>query len=82
MENELTFTLGPVVIGISLITTWGIMLVITLIAWLSTRHLDMLPDTLQTTAEGIVAVIDEALPPSHRNMEGKSCLLFLRFGCF
>lgn len=61
MENELTFALGPVVIGLSIITTWGIMLVITLIAWLSTRHLDMLPSSVQTTAEGIVAAIDEAI---------------------
>jgi len=37
------------------------MLVITVIAWLSTRHLDMLPGSLQTTAEGIVAAIDEAI---------------------
>jgi len=61
MENELAFTLGPVEIGISLITTWGIMLAIALIAWLSTRHLDMLPDKLQTTVEGIVLTIDEAI---------------------
>jgi F-type H+-transporting ATPase subunit a len=61
MENELIFALGPVEIGTSLITTWGIMLVITLIAWLSTRHLDMLPGKLQTTVEGIVAAIDEAI---------------------
>ena len=61
MENEFTFALGPVVIGISIITTWGIMLVITAIAWLSTRHLDMLPGKLQTTVEGIVVAIDEAI---------------------
>ena len=61
MENEFTFALGPVVIGTSIITTWGIMLVITVIAWLSTRHLDMLPGKLQTTVEGIVAAIDEAI---------------------
>jgi F-type H+-transporting ATPase subunit a len=61
MENELAFTLGPVQIGVSLITTWGIMLAIALIAWLSTRHLDMLPDKLQTTVEGIVLTIDEAI---------------------
>jgi len=62
MENELTFALGPVAIGASVITTWGIMLVITLIAWLSSRHPDMLlPGKLQTTVEGIVAAIDEAI---------------------
>ncbi|HEY8037481.1 MAG TPA: F0F1 ATP synthase subunit A [Methylobacter sp.] len=61
MENEFTFALGPLVIGTSIITTWGIMLVITAIAWLSTRHLDMLPGTIQTIVEGIVATIDEAI---------------------
>lgn len=68
METEFTFTLGPVVIGMSIITTWGIMLVITAIAWLSTRHLAMLPGAVQTTAEGIVAAIDEtisAVAPEH-----------------
>ena len=61
MENEFSIALGPLVISISIITTWGIMLVITVIAWLSTRHLNMLPNSLQTTVEGIVAAIDEAV---------------------
>ena len=62
MENEFTFALGPVVIGTSIITTWGIMLVITVIAWLSTRHLDMmLPGKLQTTVEGVMVAIDKAI---------------------
>ncbi|MDD2659536.1 MAG: F0F1 ATP synthase subunit A [Methylococcales bacterium] len=61
MEHEFSFTLGPVTIGISIITTWGIMLVITMLAWLSTRRLEMLPGSLQTLVEGIVAAIDEAI---------------------
>ncbi|TAK64738.1 F0F1 ATP synthase subunit A [Methylobacter sp.] len=62
MENEFTFALGPLVIGTSIITTWGIMLAVAAIAWISTRRLDMLrPGTMQTTAEGIVATIDEAI---------------------
>jgi len=61
MESEFSFALGPMVINASVITTWGIMLVITVIAWLSTRHLDMLPGSLQTTVEGIVTAIDEAI---------------------
>jgi F-type H+-transporting ATPase subunit a len=61
MEHEFSFALGPLVIDISIITTWGIMLVITALAWLSTRHLELLPGSLQTTVEGIVAVIDEAI---------------------
>jgi F-type H+-transporting ATPase subunit a len=61
MENDFTFTLGSISIGLSLITTWGIMLIIAFIAWLSTRQLDMQPDSLQTTAESIVVVIDGAI---------------------
>lgn len=61
MENEFVFALGPVVIATSVATTWGIMLAVTAIAWLATRHLEMLPGTFQTIVEGIVAAIDEAI---------------------
>ena len=61
MENKFTFSFGPVEIDTSVITTWGIMLAISVIAWLSTRHLEMLPGKIQTTVEGIVAAIDEAI---------------------
>ncbi len=61
MENDFSYHIGPVVIGLSLITTWGIMLALTLIAWLSTRRLEIMPGILQTTVESIVAAIDEAI---------------------
>jgi F-type H+-transporting ATPase subunit a len=61
MDHEFSFALGPVVIGTSIMTTWGIMTVIAGIAWFSTRHLEMLPNSLQTAVEGIVAAIDEAI---------------------
>lgn len=61
MDHEFSFALGSIVIDASIITTWGIMLMITAIAWFSTRHLEMLPGSLQTTVEGIVAAIDEAI---------------------
>lgn len=61
MEQDISFNLGPVVIGLSLLTTWGIMLVITGIAWLSTRHLEVLPRAFQTVAESIVEAIDGAI---------------------
>jgi F-type H+-transporting ATPase subunit a len=76
MENDFTVTLGPVVIGLSIFTTWGIMLIITLLAWLSTRHLELIPGLLQNTAEGIVAAIDEAITavaPEH----GRQILPFI-----
>jgi F-type H+-transporting ATPase subunit a len=61
MDHEFSFVLGPVVIGASIITSWGIIAVITVIAWFSTRHLEMLPNLLQTMVEGIVEAIDEAI---------------------
>ncbi len=61
MENHLSFVLGPLVISPSIFTTWGIMGVIILFAWLSTRQLEISPKGLQTTVEAIVTVIDEAI---------------------
>lgn len=61
MENEFTFVLGSVVIDASVITTWGIMLLITVMAWFLTRQLDRAPGTLQIIAESIVAAIEDAI---------------------
>ena len=61
MENEFSFALGSVVINESVITTWGIMLVLTVFAWLSTRNLKMFPSSIQTIVESIVAAIDDAI---------------------
>jgi F-type H+-transporting ATPase subunit a len=52
------------------------MLVIAVLAWLSTRHLDLLPGSRQTAVEGIVATIDEAISavaPEH----GRQILPFI-----
>lgn len=61
MDNDISFTLGGITIGLSVLTTWGIMLVITLLAWLSTRRLTLFPGAWQAMVEGIVAAIDEAI---------------------
>ncbi len=61
MENELVFMLGPLAIGVSVLTTWGIMLVTVVLAWLATRRLDMLPGPLQAMVEGIVSALEEAV---------------------
>ena len=61
MENEFSFAFGPVVINQSVITTWGIMLILTVLAWLSTRNLKMFPSSIQTIVESIVAAIDDAI---------------------
>jgi F-type H+-transporting ATPase subunit a len=61
MDNADDYAMGSLVISISVITTWGIMLVLTLIAWLSTRNLKLFPGAIQTIVESIVAAIDEAI---------------------
>jgi len=61
MDNDYSVAVGPLIIDISVITTWGIMLVFALIAWLSTRQLKMFPGSMQTIVESIVAVIDDAI---------------------
>ncbi|MEF3074770.1 F0F1 ATP synthase subunit A [Methylobacter sp. Wu1] len=61
MENEFIFTLGPLAISLSILTTWGIMLFIAVLSWLVTRHLDMMPGPLQATVEGIVSALEEAI---------------------
>ena len=61
MESESSFALGPVVINVSVITTWGIMLMFAAFAWLATRRLERIPGKFQTFVESIVAAIDDAI---------------------
>ncbi|MGR9086173.1 MAG: F0F1 ATP synthase subunit A [Gammaproteobacteria bacterium] len=61
MENGNAIVLGPLSIQASVLTTWGIMLVLFALAWLSTRNLKMFPGTMQTIVESIVAAVDEAV---------------------
>ena len=49
--------LGPVEITNTVVTTWAIMSVIWLLAWLLSRHLRIEPGPVQTAVEGIVTVI-------------------------
>jgi F-type H+-transporting ATPase subunit a len=49
--------LGPITITSTVVTTWGIMAFIWLLAWLFKRHLRMQPGLVQTTVEGIVTAI-------------------------
>jgi len=53
--------LGPMVITNTVVTTWGIMAVIGLLAWLVSRQLRIEPGPVQTAAEGIVSSIEDAV---------------------
>jgi len=55
------FSVGPVVITSTVITTWAIMIVLTLSAWLVTRRLQLEAGRVQTVVEGIVLAIENAI---------------------
>ncbi len=55
------FQLGPVQFTNTVVTTWVIMAIITVLAWLVTRRLRMEPGPVQTVAEGVVSTIEDAI---------------------
>lgn len=64
-SNEITintvFQLGPVAISNTVVTTWVIMALITVLAWLVSRRLQQNPGPLQTAVEGVVSTIESAI---------------------
>ena len=61
MDKGYTLTIGFLQLNDSVFTTWGIMLVLTVVVWLSTRNLKLFPSLAQTIIESIVEAIDEAI---------------------
>jgi len=53
--------LGPVAITGTVVTTWVIMALLWLLAWLVTRRLSIEPGPIQTAVEGIVSAIEDAV---------------------
>jgi F-type H+-transporting ATPase subunit a len=63
-----SFHIGPIDISGTVLTTWGIMLLLTVIALLLGRRLSLRPGPLQTAVEGVVATIESsisAVDPRH-----------------
>jgi F-type H+-transporting ATPase subunit a len=60
-EVSVAFRLGPLAVTSTVVTTWGIMLLLTACAWLATRRLALDPGPLQTALEGAVLAIDDAI---------------------
>ena len=60
------FHLGPLSLGRTVLTTWGIMAVLGLTSWLFTRRLRLDPGPLQVAVEGVVeaihAAVEDVLP--------------------
>jgi len=55
------FTLGPIEITVTVVTTWGIMVVLGAASWLLSRQLRDEPGTSQTALEGVVSTIEQAI---------------------
>ena len=61
MPDGALFQLGPFPVGGPVVTTWGIMLVVFLVSWLSTRRLRLEPVPWQVALEGVVSAIQDAI---------------------
>lgn len=60
-QAVILYYLGPVAINSVVVTTWGIMLLLTIFCWLATRRLSLDPGPLQTALEGMVSAIYDAI---------------------
>jgi F-type H+-transporting ATPase subunit a len=61
LTSNVVFSIGPLVITNTVITTWVIMFILGMLAWLVSRNLSMQPGKLQTAVEGIVMTIESAI---------------------
>ncbi len=65
MGNDLNsaqlFAFGQIQVTLTVVTTWGIMALLGLLSWISTRKSRTHPSYLQTAVEGIVSSIEAAI---------------------
>ena len=59
--SAIIFAIGPFGITRTVVTTWGIMLVLGVFSALATRRLSDTPGTVQTVLEGVVSAIEDAV---------------------
>jgi len=63
------FALGPVEISDTVVTTWGVLVLLTVLVRLATRRLRVDPGSVQTALEGLVSALTDAIgaiaPPEH-----------------
>lgn len=60
-EGGLGLQIGPVTIAPSVLTTWGLMVVLAAVAWVSTRRLRERPGRYQTVLEGLVSAMESTV---------------------
>ncbi|MBI3992354.1 MAG: F0F1 ATP synthase subunit A [Candidatus Lambdaproteobacteria bacterium] len=61
IEHGGGLALGPLVIALPVLTTWGIMAVLALLSWLVTRRLSEQPGVMQLLCEGVVSAMAGAV---------------------
>jgi F-type H+-transporting ATPase subunit a len=59
--SAVVFHLGPLAVTATVVTTWGIMLVLGVTCWALTRRLALDPGPTQTAVEGIVSTMEDAI---------------------
>ncbi|MDX2507244.1 MAG: F0F1 ATP synthase subunit A [Gammaproteobacteria bacterium] len=63
--------IGPLQIFGTIVTSWGIILLLWLLVWLFTRHLEIKPSAVQAAIEGIVSALENAvsnIAPQHARL--------------
>lgn len=61
MEVSPIFHVGPIGVTVPVMTTWGIMLMLVILSWLTTRHLQQEPGPMQVVLEGLIGAMDRAV---------------------
>ncbi|BBL72370.1 F0F1 ATP synthase subunit A [Methylogaea oryzae] len=61
LGSQVLFSVGPLHVTVTVVTTWAVMAALTLAAWLLTRNLRIGPGDRQTAVEGVVVAIEEAI---------------------
>lgn len=61
IDASILFQIGPVEITNTVVTTWVIMAICAICAWLIRRSLILQPGAVQTAAEGVVSTIEAAI---------------------
>jgi len=60
-SSVVMFQIGPLMVTATVVTTWGIMIVLGGLSWLLTRRLALEPGPVQTALEAIVTVMEDAI---------------------
>jgi len=63
---QTVFSVGPVPVTLTVVTTWGVVAVLALVSWLLTRRLSLQAGSAQTVLELIVSTVDAQISSTMR----------------